>query len=105
MFDANYFRSLIARDAAATGGSPVVELQLHSGFVHRVRGVLEVGDGCVTLATYQLRGDLSHERPRFGDAETTLDLLRVVVAYESIAAVVIDPAPAQPRARPGFSNE
>lgn len=104
MFDANYFRSLLARDVAATGESPVVELQLQSGFVHRVREVLDVGDGCVTLATYQLRGDLSHERPRFGDTATTLDLLRVVVSYDSIAAVVLDPAPAQPRSRPGFAS-
>lgn len=103
MFDANYFRSLLARDVAETGGTPVVEIQLQSGYVHRVREVLEVGEGHVTLATYQLRGDLSHERPRFADATTTLDMLRVVIAYESIAAIVLDPAPAQPRSRPGFA--
>ena len=102
MFDASYFSSSLARDVDATGGSPIVEVVLRSGHVHRVRAVIEVGDAWVTLEIYQVKGDLSHERPRYGVAETSHELVRAVVAYESIATVVLDPAPTQTRARPGF---
>ena len=102
MFDASYFRTVLTRDVTATGGSPIVEVVLRSGHVHRVRSVVDVGEGWVTLETYQVKGDLSHERPRFGTAETSHELVRAVVAYESIATIVLDPAPAQTRARPGF---
>ena len=102
MFDATYFRTALSRDVAAAGGTPVVEVLLTSGHVHRVRSVIEVGDGCVSFACYPVRGDLSHERPRFGSDETSHELVRVVVAYDSIASVVLDPAPAQVKARTGF---
>jgi hypothetical protein len=104
MFDANYFRTALARDIAATGGAPVVEVLLLSGYVHRIRAVVEVTDGRVTVEAYPMRGDLSHERPRFGAADTTLETVRAVVSYESIAAVVLDPSPAQVKARPGFAS-
>ncbi|MDB4880929.1 MAG: hypothetical protein JWL60_2375 [Gemmatimonadetes bacterium] len=102
MFDANYFRSSLPRDIEATGGSPIVEVVLRGGHVHRVRSVVDVGDGWVTLEVYQVKGDLSHERPRFGTAATAHELVRAVVAYESVATIVLDPAPTQTRARPGF---
>lgn len=102
MLDATYFRSSLPRDVEATGGSPIVEVVLRSGHVHRVRSVVEAGDAWVTLEVYQVKGDLSHERPRFGVADTSHELVRAVVAYESIASVVLDPAPSQTRARPGF---
>lgn len=107
MFDANYFRTVLPRDVAATGGHPIVEVQLVGGHSHRVRAVADVADGCVTLETYQAKGDLAHERPRFGDvpsADAVSETYRTVIAYESIAAVILDPSPAQTRARPGFLN-
>lgn len=103
MFDANYFRSVLPTELEAAGGSPVVELSLLNGHVHRIRAVAAVAEGYVTLAVHPLRGDLSHERPRFG-AEGTGDSVRVAVAYDSIAAVLFDPAPEQVKVRPGFSN-
>jgi hypothetical protein len=102
MLDADYFRTVLPRDVEATGGAPVMEILLRNGHVHRVRSVVSVSDGWVTLEVYQMKGDLSHERPRFGSGETTLERVRAVVPYESISGVVLDPSPAQVKARPGF---
>lgn len=107
MFDENYFNATLLRDVEATGGHPIVEVQLVSGHAHRVRSILEVGPGTVTLETYLTKGDLAHERPRFGEAHAgadPLDTFRVVIAYEGIAAVILDPSPTQARVRTGFAN-
>ncbi|CAN5913932.1 hypothetical protein BH11GEM2_BH11GEM2_11770 [soil metagenome] len=106
MFDATYFRTTLPEDVQASAGSPVVELQLVSGHSHRVRSVVQIGTGTVTLETYLTKGDLAHERPRFGVAEgaTPGDTFRAVIAYESIAAVVLDASLSHVRARPGFAN-
>jgi hypothetical protein len=105
MFDANYFRTVLPRDVEAAGGSPVVELLLVGGHAHRVRSVVDVTEGRVTFEAYQMRGDLTHHRPRYGErADPSADTFRVVVACESIVAVVLDPAPAETtRIRPGFA--
>jgi hypothetical protein len=103
MFDANYFRSALSREIEAAGGSPVVEVALVNGHVHRLRALLDVADGYVILSTHPAKGDLSHERPRFG-AEATEESLRVAVSYDSIAAVIVDAAPEKVRTRPGFSS-
>ena len=102
MLDANYFRSGLARDVEAAGGAPIVEVLLRNGHVHRARSVIEVGEGWVTLEIYQVKGDLSHERPRFGVAQTSHELVRAVLSYESICGVVLDPAPSEVKVRPGF---
>jgi hypothetical protein len=105
MFDANYFRTVLPRDVEAVGGSPIVELLLVGGHAHRVRTVIDVADGRVTFEAYQSRGELTHQRPRFG--QTSADpheTFRVVVSCESIVAIVLDPAPAETsRNRPGFA--
>lgn len=102
MFDATYFRTLLQRDVDAAGGSPIVELLLVGGHAHRVRSVVAVDEGRVTIEAYQMRGDLAHQRPRFGEGSTPHQTVRVVVSCESIVAVVFDPAPTQPQSRPGF---
>ena len=106
MFDETYFHTTLLRDVEATGGHPVVEVQLTSGHAHRVRSIVEVGAGTVTLETYLTKGDLAHERPRFGEPRDgdASDTFRAVIAYEGIAAVVLDPAPSPVRARPGFAR-
>ena len=107
MFDESYFRTTLLRDVEATGGHPVVEVQLLSGHAHRVRSIVEVGAGTVTLETYLTKGDLAHERPRFGEPATGAsegDTFRAVIAYEGIAAVVLDPSMSQVRSRPGFAS-
>ncbi len=109
MFDDSYFRTTILRDVEAAGGHPIVEVQLLSGHAHRVRSVIEVGSGTVTLETYVTKGDLAHERPHFGDVDSTgagatRETYRTVIAYEGIAAVILDPSPAHVRVRPGFAS-
>lgn len=104
MFDANYFRTALPADVEATGGSPVVELALLNGHVHRVRAVAEIGPGHVTLLVHPTREYLSHERPRFGAPESSHGTVRVAVSYDSIAAVVLDPAPDAVKGRPGFTS-
>jgi hypothetical protein len=103
MFDANYFRTALSADVEATGGSPVVEISLVNGHVHRVRSVADIGQGYVTLIVHVTRGDLSHERPRFGTDSS--ESVRVAIAYDSIVAVLLDPAPENVRTRPGFAND
>ena len=102
MFDATYFRTLLKRDVEAAGGNPIVDLVLVGGHAHRVRSVLAVDEGRLTIEAYQMRGDLAHQRPRFGDASTSYETLRVVVSCESIVAVVFDPSPVQPKRSTGF---
>jgi hypothetical protein len=107
MFDEKYFRTTLQRDVEATGGHPVVEIQLLSGHAHRVRSVVEINSGSVTLETYLAKGDLAHERPRFGEPHhdgVDSDVFRAVIAYESIAAVILDPTQSQVRVRPGFAS-
>ena len=109
MFDADYFKSQLRRDTDAMGGEPIVEVSLLNGHTHRIRSVVDVRDGYVVLEAYHLKGDLAHQRPRFADADsaaaapTDESIFRVTVAYESVAAVVIDPSQTQVRARPGFA--
>ena len=104
MFDANYFRAVLPREIETVGGSPVVEVALVNGHVHRLRAVADVAEGHVTFVVHQLRGDLSHERPRFGTADSGSGSVRVAVAYDSIVAVLIDPAPDTVKGRPGFTS-
>ena len=104
MFDANYFKKTLNRDVEASGGSPVVEIVLLSGHVYRVRTVVETTDGHVTLECYQMKGDLAHQRPRFGeDSSAPYETFRAVVSYESVASVVLDPSEVSAKARPGFA--
>jgi hypothetical protein len=104
MFDANYFRTALHADIEAAGGAPVVELSLLNGHVHRVHAVVAVADGYVSLSVHPTRGDLSHERPRYGTTGLAGESVRVTVSYDSIAAVLFDPAPEQVKARPGFAS-
>ncbi|MES2177387.1 MAG: hypothetical protein V4550_05945 [Gemmatimonadota bacterium] len=107
MFDQEYFDVILQRDVDAVGGQPVVEIQLMSGHSHRVLAIVSANSHTVTLDAYQARGDLSHERSRFADANRPgggEPTYRAVIAYESIAAVVLDPAISNVKARPGFAS-
>ena len=104
MFDANYFRTMLPRDVEAAGGNPIVELLLVGGHVHRVRSVIAVDDARATFEAYQMKGDLTHQRPRFGQApDGPNETFRVVVSLENIVAVVFDPSSSTPKTRPGFA--
>lgn len=106
MFDAEYFRTSLARDVEAMGGSPIVEIHLVNGQTHRVRSVTEISSGFVTIEAYLGKGDLAHHRPRFGQPATEAqphDLFRAVVSYESIVAIVLDPSMREEHGRTGFA--
>jgi hypothetical protein len=103
MFDANYFKKTLNRDVEVSGGSPVVEIVLLSGHVYRVRTVVETTEGHVTLECYQMKGDLAHQRPRFGgDSSAPYETFRAVVSYESVASVVLDATEISSKVRTGF---
>ena len=104
MFDANYFRTVLPRDIEAAGGSPIMEVLLEGGHAYRVRSVTAVEDERVTLEAFQMKGDLAHQRPRFGQSSAApYETFRVVVSTASIVAVVFDPSPNAPKSRPGFA--
>lgn len=104
MFDADYFLTTLERDVDAVGGDPVVDVLLENGHVHRLRSVVEVGDRRVTVEAYHVRGDLTHHLPRFGGADPEHEVYRAVIAYESIAAVMLDPATTHVRPHAGFAS-
>lgn len=105
MFDADYFRKTLPQDVSAMGGKPVVEVVLLSGHSYRVRSVVGVDDGRVTLEAYLVKADLAHHRPLFGGTENEPhERFRAIVSYDAIAAVVLDPSEAQARVRPGFTS-
>ena len=105
MLDANYFRKNLPQDVKAAGGTPVVEVVMLSGHSYRVRSIVDVDDGHVTLEAYLVKADLAHHRPVFGGTEhEPHERFRAVVSYDAIAAVVLDSSEAQARVRPGFAS-
>ena len=105
MFDADYFRKTLPQDVKAMGGKPVVEVVLLSGHSYRVRTVVDVGDGRVTIEAYLVKGDLAHHRPLFGGTEgEPHERFRAVVSYDAIAAVLLDPSEGPTRMRTGFAS-
>lgn len=104
MFDKEYFATTLARDVEVAGGHPIVDIQLTSGHSHRIRNLVDVASGYVTVSAYLGKGDLAHHRPRYGDTPAASpETFFAVISYESIAAVVIDPSKEQDRVRPGFA--
>ena len=109
MIDSEYFRTTLQRDVDALGGSAVVELSLLSGRAHHLQSVVSVQGGYVTLEVYRPRSasDRTLEEPRWkedrkapagggggaaaaaGGAGASYETQRVVVSYESMAAVSI----------------
>jgi len=106
MIDARYFREQLARDVQAMGDRAVVELRLLGGHVHRVRSVVDVSDGHVTVERFQTRteegsweGDGWREQVMGAPAK---DTERVIVPFESILDVILSPGRAAAGSRIGF---
>jgi hypothetical protein len=103
MLDSEYFRTTLQRDVDALGGSAVVELSLLSGRAHHLQSVVSVQGGYVTLEVYRPRSasDRTLDEPRWKEdrkaaaggaaagAGASYETQRVVVSYESMAAVSI----------------
>ena len=105
MFASSYFKTQLAKDVEAAGGSPVVEVLLLSGHSRRVRSVAQVTDGYVVLEVFHLKGDQAlhgaHWQQKDGDGRETY---RAAVSYEAIAEVLIDRAPATAERKLGFMS-
>ncbi|GAC1514632.1 MAG: hypothetical protein NVS1B4_02740 [Gemmatimonadaceae bacterium] len=95
MFDSEYFRNALQADVDAVGGSAVVEVHLLNAQSYRLRSVLAVHNGYVSLEAYQDRSDVER-RPRWKepvrDGINPHETERVVMAYDGIANVIITPS-------------
>ena len=106
MFDAAYFRTGLPSQLEAAGPEPSVELHLVNGQAHRVRSLVEAADGYAVLEVYQRRAEMSGLKAYWrGSAPATNpmdEVQRAVVAYESIAQIVITPTQSSAAVKIGF---
>ena len=101
MLDSEYFRTGLQTDVDALGGKAIVELQLANGRVQRVRSVVSIHQGYVTLEVYRNQAGETlaagwYEKAR--DAHPSQETERTVAAYEAITSVRITPV------RPGGAS-
>lgn len=95
MLDSEYFRKRLQDDVDALGGKATVEVFLTNGRSFRVRSVVSIQQGYVTLEVYKhLTGEIAsaggfESSPA---AQPTDELERAVAPYEAIANVRITPA-------------
>ena len=95
VLDSEYFRKSLQADVDAMGGKAVVELHLTNGRSHRLRSVVSIQQGYVTLEAYRNQGG---ETPAAGwyeadrEGRPPLETERMVAAYEAIGSVRITPA-------------
>jgi hypothetical protein len=99
VFDAAYFRTGLPSQLEAAGPEPSVE-------VHLVNG--QAADGYAVLEVYQRRAEMSGVKAHWrGSAAAAVEnpveeTQRAVVAYESIAQIVITPTQSAPAVKIGF---
>lgn len=101
MLDSEYFRTGLQTDVDALGGKAIVELQLANGRVQRVRSVVSIHQGYVTLEVYRNQAGETlaagwYEKER--DTHPSQDTERTVAPYEAITSVRITPV------RPGSAS-
>jgi hypothetical protein len=108
MFDASYFKTQLAKDVDAAGGSPIVEVLLLNGHSRRVRSVERITDGYVVLEVFHLKGDQAlygaHWQQSGRAGEPTRETYRSAVSYEAVAEVLIDRAPVSADRKLGFMS-
>lgn len=106
MFDAAYFRTGLPSQLEAAGPEPSVEVHLVNGQAHRVRSLVEAADGYAVLEVYQRRAEMSgvkaYWRGSAPVANPMDEVQRAVVAYESIAQIVITPTQSAAAVKIGF---
>lgn len=95
MLDSEYFRKGVQADVDAMGGKAVVELHLTNGRSQRLRSVVSIQQGYVTLEAYRNQGAETpaaawNEADRGGQPPQETE--RMVAAYEAIGSVRITPA-------------
>jgi hypothetical protein len=103
VLDSEYFRKGLQADVDAMGGKAVVEMHLINGRSHRLRSVVSIQQGYVTLEAYRNQGS---ETPAAGweevnrEGRSPYETERMVAAYEAIGSVRITPA--RPAGAPGL---
>jgi len=106
VFDAAYFRTGLPSQLEAAGPEPSVEVHLVNGQAHRVRSLVEAADGYAVLEVYQRRAEMSglkaYWRGSAPVANPMDEVQRAVVAYESIAQIVITPTQSAAAVKIGF---
>jgi hypothetical protein len=107
VLDSEYFRKGLQADVDAMGGKAVVELHLTNGRSHRLRSVVTIHQGYVTLEAYKNEGGETpgagwHEADR--DGRPPHETERTVTAYEAIAIVRITPVRVGGAATVGFGG-
>lgn len=102
-FDARYFGSGLQEMVRGLGGVPVVRIILHDGREFLVRSIREAAQGYVTLEIYPPQGP-SRGGFEFPPATSLIDLptYPTALAYEAIAQVFLQAAPADQGSRLGF---
>lgn len=109
MLDSEYFRKSLQADVDAMGGKAVVELHLINGRSHRLRSVVSIQQGYVTLEAYRNQGSETpaaswyeggrQEQPPPQETE------RMVAAYEAIGSVRITPTRQPGAPTVGFNSQ
>lgn len=96
LIDSEYFRTILQTHVDQLGGEAVVELHLVGARTHRLRAVLAVQGGYVTLEVYRARSDGGagggHWRGKAAAPKADRETLQAVVPYESIVDVTVSPA-------------
>jgi hypothetical protein len=108
VFDAAYFRTGLPSQLEVAGAEPSVEIHLVNGQAHRVRSLVEAADGYAVLEVYQRRAEISGVKAYWrgsGHPNDAIDeVQRAVVAYESIAQIVITSTKSADIPRIGFGT-
>jgi hypothetical protein len=109
VLDASFFKTAFLEHLKAAGAKSTVELHLLNAHTHRVRTVLDANVAFVALEAYRQRidGGRSEQyweaKPLSDDA--TVDIVRIIVPYETIAEIVITPAEDSVAPRIGFVRD
>jgi glyceraldehyde-3-phosphate dehydrogenase/erythrose-4-phosphate dehydrogenase len=106
VIDATYFKSGLLEQLKSAGDKSTVEVHLINAHTHRVRSVLDATPAYVTLEAHRQRIDGGrsdqHWQAKPSADEASAEMVRVVVAYECIAEIVITPAEDSAIPRIGF---
>jgi len=108
VFDKSYFTNKLNGHIDAAGAEPSVEVHVTNGQGHRVRSVVEVAEGYVVLEAYQRRAELTGQKGRWNGGKNAApaanEVHHAIVAYDSIAQIVITPSEAAESPRIGFAS-
>ena len=108
VFDASYFKTSFSEQLNAIATRSTVEIHLTNAHTHRIRGVLGAEPGYVVFDAYRQRVDGGRSEQYWGASagtdDATAEMVRVIVAYDAIAEIVITPAAETAVPRIGFAR-